>query len=112
MSTTDPSITIRKPRKRKKKSIVPIWFGFIVLAFLLSIAVWRFSVTPMKRGSVGTVEHWTHGFGDDGYQAGDGVAIDAEGNVLVSGVFTGTFKLGGRSYSRSAVDNVTWRGFS
>jgi hypothetical protein len=38
---------------------------------------------------------WSKGFGDVSYQRGQGLAVDAQGNVFVTGSFEGTIDLGG-----------------
>ncbi len=40
---------------------------------------------------------WSKRFGDSNYQAANALAVDSDGNVILAGVFMGTFDLGGGS---------------
>ncbi|MFQ5511853.1 MAG: FlgD immunoglobulin-like domain containing protein [Candidatus Krumholzibacteriia bacterium] len=65
---------------------------FFSRVFLLSLSILLFSVSVR---AVAPVHQWSQRFGDTSADLGSDVAVDASGNVIVTGYFRGTVDLGG-----------------
>ncbi len=93
-----------------KRSILFVLFGITLI----------FEVTTIHAAT--PIHLWSQSFGSTGSDHGEGVAIDASGNVLVTGSFTGTVDFGGGGlvgaggtdiflarYSATGVYQWSWR---
>jgi hypothetical protein len=71
-----------------------------------------YDIFVAKFSGVDGAHVWSKRFGATGYDAGASVAVDASGNVLVTGFFDGTVDFGGGSLVSAGVDDIFVAKFS
>ena len=49
---------------------------------------------------------WSQRFGDTNYEIGNGLAADGSGNVLVTGLFSGTVDFGGDALTSAGSEDI------
>jgi hypothetical protein len=71
-----------------------------------------YDIFVAKFSGVDGAHMWSKRFGATSYDHGNGIAVDASGNVLVTGFFNGTVDFGGGSLVSAGVDDIFVAKFS